>query len=45
MKNEKICQYEAELNKLERELHEREAARTEAQNALDSAQRDQAISM
>jgi len=32
MNNKKICEYEADLNRLERELCEKEAARTEAQN-------------
>jgi len=40
-----VCQYEHDLHELERKLLEVEAARTEAQNQLDSAQRSQAVQM
>lgn len=43
--NERICEQEAELNRLERELAVVEAAHNDAQNRLDVAQREQAYSM
>jgi hypothetical protein len=43
--NERICEQEAELNRLERELAVMEAAHNDAQNRLDVAQREQAYSM
>lgn len=45
MNNKRICEYEAEIGRLERDLFEQEAARTEAQNKLDSTQRTQCISL
>lgn len=38
--NERICEQEAELNRLERELAVVEAAHNDAQNRLDVAQRE-----